>query len=172
MSRTIRTSGVHLAVYGVHQFVLIQAADRSFTRLMAATDVRMPRTADPTSSAGRSVRPGFGPAMREHSTCARLSAVDLLMRNSTVTSLSDSDCDAKWTTQRVDVGCVTDAIRARQRPRVWRSVWVGSHPGKSSHCPCPVSHPRFGASRTASGTDAAIPNAQQQYVTPPRPRFP
>ena len=48
--------------------------------------------------------------MRQDSAWAKFLAVALLIRNSTVTSLSDADCDARWTTHRFGDGCVTDAM--------------------------------------------------------------
>ena len=55
----------------------------------------MVRTAEPTSSVVEQGVSGLSAAIRAASRCANLSAVVLLMRNSTVTSLSGSDRDAK-----------------------------------------------------------------------------
>ena len=59
----------------------------------------MVRTAEPTSSVAGHATPRFSAAMRSASKWANLSAVALLMRSSTVTSLSSAERDAKWTTQ-------------------------------------------------------------------------
>lgn len=87
-----------------------RAPIRSLTRWIAVTEVRRPSTADPTSPTDWSFRPALSAATRAASASVRNLATDLLIRNSTVTSLSFSARDAMCTTQRVGDVCSTDAM--------------------------------------------------------------
>ena len=108
---------------------------------MAAIELRIPRIAEPTSSVGTSLSPVLSAAIRQISAWAKFSAVALLIRNSTVTSLSDSDREARWIIHRVGDGCLTDAmilVRYSEPDRVYilecmpashaRRVRVKRHP--------------------------------------------
>lgn len=113
--RSARAASTSLSIRSMTS-CLSKAVARFFTRLIAATEFRIANTAEPTPSAGRLVRPGLSAATPEDLGRAKLSAVASLVRNSAVTSLSEADRDAWWTTQWVGDGCITDAIRANQLP--------------------------------------------------------
>ena len=152
--RSARAASISLSMRSMTS-CLSKALARFFTRLIAATERKIARTAEPTSSAGRSVRPGLSAATPEDSARAKSSAVASLVRNSAVTSLSEADRDARWTTQWVGDGCITDAIRANQLPWLGRARIAAAFPASlTAGC---VAAPMLSAWRRNAGEDDPSP---------------